>query len=156
MSDLREVLSQAVSPVLPPDVDLEELEIAKAGRRQVVRVVIDRDGGIDLDLIAAVSQQVSEILDVPDFADALGDSYTLEVTSPGIDRPLTIARHWQRNVSRLVVAERVEGASVTGRIVSADEERVILQPTKGDAVELPYADLLRGTVQIEFNRVEAE
>lgn len=156
MSDLREVLCEAVSPVLPADVDLEDIEVSKAGRRQVVRVIIDRDGGIDLDVIAAVSQQVSELLDSPAIADSLGDSYTLEVTSPGIDRPLTVPRHWQRNVTRLVVAECADGSSVTGRVMSADEDRIVLQPAKGAATELAYSDLVRGTVQIEFNRVEAE
>ena len=81
--------------------DLEELVVTPAGRRSVVRVVVDRDQGVTLDDIAEVSRAVSEVLDAND--DGMGRSpYVLEVTSPGVDRPLTEPRHWRRNVGRLV------------------------------------------------------
>src|SRR5689334_23808526 len=81
--------------------DLEELVVTPAGRRSIVRVVVDRDAGVTLDDIAEVSKAVSEVLDSND--DGMGRTpYVLEVTSPGVDRPLTEARHWRRNVGRLV------------------------------------------------------
>src|SRR5689334_23921985 len=80
--------------------DLEELVVTPAGRRSVVRVVVDRDEGVTLDDIAEVSRVVSEVLDANDHG--MGRPYVLEVTSPGVDRPLTEPRHWRRNVGRMV------------------------------------------------------
>lgn len=154
--DLAQQIRAEVSAVVDPGIDVEDLSITKAGRRQLVRVIIDRDGGIDLDLVAAVSHQVSEILDDPRYESSLGDAYVLEVTSPGTDRPLTAESHWRRAATRLVVAELADGSSVTARIVSVDDGIVVLQPDKGEALSLPLDQLTRGTVQVEFNRSEKE
>jgi ribosome maturation factor RimP len=86
----------------------------------------------------------------------LGDAYVLEVTSPGTDRPLTSEAHWRRAVTRLVIADLVDGTSINARITSVDAGVVVLQPDKGDALSVPLAELLRGTVQVEFNRSEKE
>src|SRR5215213_11791990 len=101
--------------------DLEELVVTPAGRRSVVRVVVDREQGVTLDDIAEVSRAVSEVLDAND--DGMGRPYVLEVTSPGVDRPLTERRHWRRNVGRLVtvsVGPQGSGEQVTGRITEVD------------------------------------
>lgn len=156
MTDLAQRLSAEVAAIIDPGIDLEDLTVSKAGRRQLVRVVIDRDGGIDLDLVAAVSHQVSEVLDRPDFEPLLGDSYVLEVTSPGTDRPLTTPAHWRRALSRLVIAELADGTSLTARIESVSESGVVLNPVEGDPVDLPFDQLVRGTVQVEFNRSDKE
>src|SRR3954465_3991900 len=99
------VSRQRVRDVLEPVVagagyDLEDVHVTAAGRRSVVRVVVDRDGGLDLDAVAEVSRVVSGVLDE---TDGTGEApYTLEVTSPGVDRPLTEPRHWRRAAGRLV------------------------------------------------------
>jgi ribosome maturation factor RimP len=141
--------STRVRPVLEPVVtaagyDLEDVNVTAAGRRSVVRVVVDRDGGIDLDAVAEISRAVSDALDA---ADSLGSSpYVLEVTSPGVDRPLTLARHWRRNIGRLVQAgER------TGRIVAADDDGVTLD-VAGEHQVVGYPELGAGQVQVEFSR----
>ena len=77
-----------VGPLAELGVDVEAVEVSKAGRRHVVRVVVDRDGGVDLDLVAEVSRRAGELLDAPPLADALPGPFVLEVTSPGVDRPL--------------------------------------------------------------------
>lgn len=154
--ELARKIQADVSAVAPTDVDVEDVTITKAGRRQLVRVIIDRDGGIDLDLVASVSHQVSEILDQPAYESSLGDAYVLEVTSPGTDRPLTTESHWRRAVSRLVIADLDDGSSCTARIVSVADGIVVLQPEKGEALSLPLDRLVRGTVQVEFNRSEKE
>jgi len=154
--ELAQRIKAEVSAVVEAGIDVEDVTITKAGRRQLVRVIIDRDGGIDLDLVASVSHQASEILDRPDYESALGDAYVLEVTSPGTDRPLTTEAHWRRAVTRLVIAELADGVSVTARIISVDDGVVVLQPEKGDALSVPLSDLVRGTVQVEFNRSEKE
>jgi ribosome maturation factor RimP len=140
--------------------DLEEVTAQRAGSRQLLRVVVDGDDGITLDDIAEVSQAVSTALDA---SDAMGEAaYDLEVTSPGVSRPLTLPRHWRRAVGRLVVVPLTAGGEVTGRVVAADEEGVTLElpgkkpGTKGGERRLGFAELGRGKVQVEFNRPGAK
>jgi ribosome maturation factor RimP len=144
--------------------DLEELVVTPAGRRSVVRVVVDRDQGVTLDDIAEVSRAVSEVLDQND--DGMGRTpYVLEVTSPGVDRPLTEQRHWRRNTGRLVavvVGPAGHTAEVTGRITAVDDAGVTLAveaqgkpgakkrpPTPR---QVPWGELGKGRVQVEFGR----
>lgn len=141
-------------PLAKMGVDLEEVQIQRAGRREVVRVVIDRDGGIDLDAIAAASQVVSVLLESEPLASQFDGAYVLEVSSPGVDRPLTKHVHWRRARGRLVVATRTDGSSVKGRIGDVTDAAVTLQPDGGDPVIVPLADLVSGTVRVEFNRVD--
>ena len=101
--------------------DLEDVELRTVGRRLVVRVLVDTETGVSLDQVATASHAVSEALDD---AEPLGDEpYTLEVSSPGVDRPLTLPRHWRRNVGRLVAVTSSTGREVTGRVLSVDDER---------------------------------
>ena len=147
---LREHLGPELTAV---GYDLEDLTVAAAGKRSVVRVVVDKDGGVTLDDVADVSRTISDVLDRVDESEPglLGASYVLEVSSPGVDRPLTEPRHWRRNVRRLVTATLREGAPVTGRVLSADEEAVTLD-VDGTPRVLAYADVVRGSVQVEFGR----
>lgn len=132
--------------------DLEEVSISAAGKRRRVRIVIDGDGGVDLDTIARVSQDVSQALDG---SDALGDApYVLEVTSPGVDRPLTLPRHWRRAVGRLVACTLADGSSVSGRITSADDAEAVLD-VDGAPVSVPLADVARAQIEIEWSRPDA-
>jgi ribosome maturation factor RimP len=130
--------------------DLEDIEVTPAGRRRLVRVVVDRDGGVTLDDIADVTRLVSRHLDQDD--DLMGEMpYTLEVTSPGTDRPLTAPRHWRRNLGRLVKVTRREGEPVTGRIVDAGEASARLE-VDGTSREIAYVDVRKARVEVEFNR----
>ncbi|MDX6198171.1 MAG: ribosome maturation factor RimP [Actinomycetota bacterium] len=147
-------LSEVLRPVVEKTgADLEDVDVSKAGKRSVVRVVVDRDGGVSMDDVADVSRAVSDALDALDELEpgVLGPSYVLEVTSPGVDRPLTLPRHWRRNVSRLVTVVRREGPNVTGRIAAADDDELVLD-VDGVECRLPLADVVRGTVQVEFAR----
>lgn len=145
-------LTTAVSDVLAGvGADLEDLSVSPAGRRQVVRVVVDRDGGVDLDLIADISRQISELLDRPDLAELVPGPFVLEVTSPGVDRPLAQPRHWRRAVGRLVEVTGVDGTILVGRVVSADEAGAVVD-SAGTPVELPFASVGRAVVQVEFTR----
>ena len=145
--------------------ELEELVVTPAGRRSVVRVVVDRDSGVTLDDIAEVSRAVSDVLDAND--DGMGRAYVLEVTSPGVDRPLSEPRHWRRNIGRLVtVAVGPAGSAdeVTGRITAADDAGVTLAvEAKGKPGakkrpptprQVPWAQMGAGRVQVEFGRAE--
>jgi ribosome maturation factor RimP len=153
----RQRLLELLEPVVAPTGhDLEDVTVSAAGRRSVVRVVVDKDGGVSLDDVADVSRAVSDALDELDASEpgALGASYVLEVTSPGVDRPLSAPRHWRRNAGRLVRADLADGGAVTGRLLQADDTedgQVVLQ-VDGARRELPYAALTRGLVQVEFSR----
>lgn len=141
--------------------DLEDVSVSPAGRRRVVRVVVDRDAGVTLDDVAQVSRALSDVLDAAEVDEPalLGGAYVLEVSSPGVDRPLTERRHWRRNVGRLVTAHLVDGTSVTGRVVSAaddDDDDGIALDTEQGSRHLARGDVVRGDVQVEFSRPGAE
>ena len=136
--------------------DLEEVSAQRAGSRQLLRLVVDGDGGVTLDDIAEVSQAVSAALDENE---AMGEAaYDLEVTSPGVGRPLTLPRHWRRAAGRPVQVPLTGGGELTGRVVEADEDGVTLElpgkkpGTTGERRRLAFAELGRGKVQVEFNR----
>lgn len=141
--------------------DLEELVVTPAGRRSIVRVVVDRDEGVTLDDVAEISRAISEELDRND--DGMGRTpYVLEVTSPGVDRPLTDPRHWRRNLGRLVVVAVGGADPVTGRVTAVHDTGVTLDvetPGKLGARkrpptphQVPWAQLGVGRVQVEFGR----
>ena len=145
---LREVVEPVVQTA---GFDLEDITVTPVGKRRVLRVVVDSDTGVSLDDVAELSRVTSGALDR---SDVMGDGpYVLEVTSPGVDRPLTEVRHWRRATGRLVRAGLRTGGSVTGRVIDADEQRVVLRTDGGDR-ELSYGDLGRGTVQVEFAHSE--
>ena len=141
------------SPLAAMGVDLEGVEVQKAGRRHVVRVIIDLDGGVDLDTVADVSRAVSELLDEQPLAAVVPGPFVLEVTSPGVERPLTLERHWRRATSRLVVATLRDGSTVTGRVVSASPTELTLS-VSDEASVFAWADVDHGLVQIEFAKLD--
>ncbi len=136
--------------------DLEDIRVTSAGRRRLLRIVVDADGGVSLDDIALVSRELSATLDR---AAVMGEaSYTLEVSSPGVDRPLTEPKHWRRAVGRVVsaplrpqpgAAAEATAAAVTGRVTGADSSTVRID-ADGASREFGYAELGPGRIQIEF------
>jgi ribosome maturation factor RimP len=155
-------IARLVEPVLTAmAIDLEGIKIGSAGRRRVLRIIVDADGGVSLDDIAEVSREVSARLEA---GNAMGDApYTLEVSSPGVDRPLTQPRHWRRAAGRLVAvpiaagnfdAERDVPAGPVARqarVIDADDDGVTLE-IGGASRFFDYADLGPGRVQVEFTR----
>ncbi|TCP46742.1 ribosome maturation factor RimP [Tamaricihabitans halophyticus] len=143
--------------------ELEELDVQQAGRRRLVKVIIDVTDdraaagaeGVGLDEIAEVSRAVSTALDADDglFAGA----YTLEVTSPGVDRPLTKPKHWRRARLRLVKVKLADGNAFTARVGNAE-----LDPAGGVELlrdgklgRLGYAEIERAVVEVEFREPPA-
>jgi ribosome maturation factor RimP len=129
--------------------DLEEVGLSRAGRRHVVRVLVDADGGINLDDVAVISREISAALDAAEAGggEVLPGEYQLEVGSPGVDRPLTLPRHWRRNVTRLVAVN-----GLTGRVVEAGDDGIVLD-VDGTPRTLSFGELGPGKVQIEFKRM---
>jgi ribosome maturation factor RimP len=145
---LAGVLTDPLSAV---GLDVEAVELTPAGKRRLLRVAVDKDGGVTLDDIAQAAREVSRALDA---SDVMGERpYTLEVTSPGTDRPLTLPRHWRRNQGRLVKVACREGEGFTGRIVRAGDESAVVA-VDGNEREVAFETIAKARVQIEFNRKE--
>lgn len=129
--------------------DLEAVELRGSGPKRLLRVVIDRDGGVPLDVITETSRELSRELDRSDVMGPTG--YTLEVTSRGVDRPLTLPRHWSRNTGRLVLATTNDEQRVRGRIAHVTSDHAELDTGQ----LLPFADVKSAFVQPELNRPPA-
>ncbi|MFZ0874498.1 MAG: ribosome maturation factor RimP [Pseudonocardiaceae bacterium] len=132
--------------------DVECLEEMRVGQRWLIRVVVDSDTGVGLDDIAAASRAVSLALDQRD--ELIAEPYTLEVTSPGVDRPLSHPRHWRRNRLRLVRVALVAGGELIGRIGDCDDEGVTLL-VSGTLRRVRYRELSRAVVEVEFRQPPA-
>ena len=163
-ADLARVLEPVVRAA---GMDLESVRVSPAGRRRLLRLVVDADGGVGLDAIAEISREVSARLDG---SGAMGEvPYTLEVSSPGVDRPLTEPRHWRRAQGRLVsvplavaggddpggTGARRRPPTLQGRILAAGDTSVTLD-IDGDQVELDYVEIGPGQVQVEFGRASGD
>ncbi|WP_193609384.1 ribosome maturation factor RimP [Nocardioides lijunqiniae] len=141
--------AEIADPLRELALDVEAVEITPAGKRRVLRVAVDKDGGVTLDDVAEATRLIDTVLEA---SDVMGEHpYTLEVTSRGVDRPLTLPRHWRRNADRLVKVTLADGTDFTGRIGSTDETRAIVEVSGVDR-EVAYADVEKALVQIEFNR----
>ena len=147
------VSSAVTGPLVGLGLDVEAVELTPAGKRRVLRIAVDKDGGVSLDDVAAATRAINDVLDA---SDALGEQpYTLEVTSRGVDRPLTLPRHWRRNASRRVLVTLADGTTLTGRIGESDDEGVTLDVDGADRT-LAYDEVAKALVQIEFNRKDRD
>jgi ribosome maturation factor RimP len=144
-------LAVLIEPVVAAaGLDLESVRLTVAGKRRKLAVVVDSDSGVSLDDTADVSREISALLDA---SNALGEvPYTLEVSSPGIDRPLTEPRHWRRARGRLVRVKVAHEGAVEGRVLAADADGVTLGLAGGER-RFSYASMGAGSVQVEFGRI---
>ena len=152
--EIEDRIADVIGPVIAAaGMDLESARLSAAGRRRLLRVVVDSDRGVSLDDAAAISRQLSAALDA---APVMGDfPYTLEVSSPGVDRPLTDPRHWRRAVGRLVQVTAADAGPISGRVLAADADGVTLD-VAGDRRRFGYAALGAGAVQVEFGHPQTE
>ncbi|OAK52773.1 ribosome maturation factor RimP [Rhodococcoides kyotonense] len=131
--------------------DLEDVTVVSAGKHSAVRIMVDREEGTGLDALPALSHEISELFDgVSDFGEA---PYTLEVTTPGIDRPLTEERHWRRARGRKVRVE-VADEKFDGRVGALDGGSITLVTrTKGVLATrvVALSDISKAVVQVEFS-----
>ena len=151
---LKDQISELVTPAVSDlGFYLEDVHVATPGSHRIVTCIVDGDASLNLDQVTSVSRVISELLDEAVF---MGETpFTLEVTSPGVDRPLTQPRHFAKNADRLLKIVKVDGSEVSGRILSNTDHDVTLTVTiKKEATEqtVPLADIKRAVVEIEFNR----
>jgi len=154
-------LTQSISDLISPAVTeagffLEEVQIATPGSHRIVTCVVDGPTPLNLDQVTVASRLISELLDTAEF---MGEThFTLDVTSPGVDRPLTQPRHWTKNLTRLIKVTLNDGATITGRLTEFNEsDATLVENIKGRIKEhtVAFADIKRAVVEIEFNRKDA-
>ena len=155
---LKDQISEFITPALhKAGYFLEDVNLVSPGQHRIVTVIVDGASALNLDQVTVASKLVSELLDDAPF---MGETpFTLEVTSPGIDRPLTLPRHFAKNVDRLLKVTKTDGEVVTGRILSNSESDVTLTVTeKKDVKEvaIELIDIKRAQVEIEFNRKDGD
>ena len=147
---LLEEIAVAITPAIEAaGCYLEEVTLTPAGKRKIMTVIVDGDTNLTLDQVTAVSKEVSAIVEV---LPALGDTpFTLEVTSPGVDRPLTKPRHWRKNHGRLINATLVTDKSVKGRIGDSTEIDVEI-----DSVKIAFSEIKKALVEVEFKSLKKD
>ena len=155
---LKDQISEHITPALhKAGYFLEDVNLVSPGQHRIVTVIVDGESALNLDQVTVASKLVSELLDEATF---MGETpFTLEVTSPGIDRPLTLPRHFAKNVDRLLKVTKTDGVVITGRILSNTDSDVTLSVTeKKDVKEvvISLGDIKRAQVEIEFNRKEGD
>ena len=143
----KEDISAAITPALEAlGFYLEDVTIISAGRRSMLTVIVDGDTHLSLDQVTSATKAIGEIVESVQSLDET--PFTLEVTSPGLDRPLTKVRHWQKNINRLVKVVLLDGSEIKGRIKDVNEVSAIV-----DEKNINYSDIKRATLEIEFKPV---
>ncbi len=145
---------------------LEDVSVHLAGAHRTVSVVVDLEqnlrGGVGLDVIATISRELSDVLDSDPLDD--GRPFDLEVSSPGVSRPLTERRHWYRARGRMVKVNVVQGGNVTGRLLEVDDDGITIRPElpvkkgmkpkQGNPEQIAFDKIRRGTVEVEFSHLD--
>jgi ribosome maturation factor RimP len=154
---LKDQISDLITPALTSaEYFLEDINIVTPGKHRIVTIIVDGEKALNLDQVTVATKLISELLDEASF---MGETpFTLEVTSPGIDRPLTLPRHFAKNHDRLLKVTKNDGEVVTGRITANNDNEVTLSvAVKKELVEqvVELADIKRAVVEIEFNRKES-
>lgn len=145
---LKDQIFELVDPlVIGAGLVLEEVQVQTPGKHRFVTIIVDSETGLNLDQVTDASRVIGEALDSANF---MGETpYTLEVTSPGVDRPLTAPRHWRKNIDRLVKVTKQDGEVFKARILSADDDHATL-----DNGQIAYSEVKRAIIEVEFNRKE--
>ena len=151
---IKDQIAELISPALQEaGYYLEEVNLVTPGNHRIVTVIVDGESALNLDQVTVASKLVSELVDEAPF---MGETpFTLEVTSPGIDRPLTLPRHFAKNVTRLLKVTQNDGVVVKGRILSNTDSELtlsVIEKKETKEVVIALADIKRAVVEIEFNR----
>ena len=145
MSNKEQVLAVITPAIESLGFYIEDITITSAGKRSMLTVIVDGDTHLSLDQVTVATKAISEIVEnLP----TLGNNpFTLEVTSPGLDRPLTKPRHWRKNQDRLIKIVLTDGKEVNGRIKDSTESSVTV-----DEQVINFADIKRATLEVEFKK----
>lgn len=155
---ITDQISQLVTPAVEAQgFFLEEVQLVSPGKHRIVTCIVDGESALNLDQVTVLSRAISELLDEAPF---MGQTpFTLEVTSPGVDRPLTKPRHFSKNIDRLLKVTKLNGEVITGRIAANTEIDVTLKVTakkEMSDVSILFSEIKRAQVEIEFNRKDGD
>ena len=134
--------------------EIEDVLIDPRARPPRITVIADGDTALDLDTIATLSRSASTLLDGVDGSDGIADNYVLEVSSPGVERPLTSEKHFRRARGRKVELSLADGSQLTGRVGEARGDVIALVVRDGrdwSVREIPLAEVMKAVVQVEFS-----
>lgn len=149
---LVEKLTLLITPIVEDlHLELVELQYRKEQHGWVIRIIVYAEDGITLEHCQGVSREVSYLLDVEDFIDR---KYHLEVTSPGLDRPLTTPRDFERNVGKKIKVTLVDGddvISVCGTIVKVGAEDITVR-TESEEIEFHYTEVKKAKLIVDFSK----
>ena len=154
-------LQDSLTELLKPAVEnagffLEQVLVTNPGNHRILTCVVDGPKPLNLDQVTVVSRLISELLDESELID---DAFTLEVTSPGVDRPLTQRRHWEKNVTRVISMSMNDGSSLTARLTELREnDATFVENIKGRMKThiIVLADIKKANVEVEFSRKDED
>lgn len=152
IKDLGIRVRELISPVMSAmGVSLENVELAKMRGRFLLRVFVEKEGGVTLDDCESISREIEAVLDVED---PIPYSYTLEVSSPGLDRPLRNPEDFKRfsgRTARVITSKPIENQTFfVGEIVKAGDADMVLLLPKDRKVTIPYEDISRARLEVKF------
>ena len=148
MTIIEEISAAITASVEATGNVLEEVTLTPEGSSKILTIIVDNENHLNLDQITVVTKAISEILDT---LEVLGETpFTLEVTTPGLDRPLTVPRHWKKNSDRLVSVSLKYGTKILGRIGALTDTGVMV-----DDSSIDFADIERAMIEVEFKKVGA-
>lgn len=149
MTSVESAIRAAIEPaIIAKNLFLETLQVSTAGKHRVIRVLVDGDNPLSLDEVTAITKPISDALDS---VTELGERpFTLEVSSPGVDIPLTLPRHWRKNRGRLVSFTIADDTKISGRITHSTDEKVTLDLAKEGEREFALTEIKNANIEIEF------
>ena len=152
----RETLSRNVSEAIEPlldaqGVELVELQLRQHKGRWLVRIFVDNEAGISLEDCRRLNFEIGQLMDAEN---VIPDSYVLEISSPGLDRPLRNLRDFRRQQHRVVTVflnvSHLDKAQFTGRVAGVTESHLLLQTDSDTPVMIPFQSIDHGVVELEF------
>ncbi len=156
MSELSKVIGELVEKHLPDESHfLVEVKMEAIASKTKILILIDADQGVTIQACAKVSRKVSEELEANEM---IGDAYVLEVSSPGVDFPLSSMRQYQKNIGRELKLTLITSTEVSGKLLELDDEKIKLLVKKKEkgkkATEeelfIPFAEIKKSIVQVSF------
>jgi ribosome maturation factor RimP len=151
MTELSPTIVNSVAEVLDArGLELYDVEVAGAGRARVVRVLVSAPGGVDLDAVSAASEAVSAALDDPTVAREIPGPYALEVSSPGLERPLRRPAHYRGAVGETLSVKLADRPRLRGALTAVDDDGITLVDDSGDAHRIPFADVVQARTVFEW------
>lgn len=156
MSGLKETLAELVEKHLPDESHfLVELSMGTKGEQTTLNILIDADQGVTIDTCAKVSRAVSDEIEAKELID---NAYRIEVSSPGVDYPLSSKRQYQKNIGRTLKVSLEEGKEAKGKLTNVTDQGIVLLVAKKEKgkkateeeTSIPFEDIKKSVVQVSF------